>query len=232
MSQTLEKQLKILIIDDELAIRRYLKTALTAYAHNIIDVGTGKDGILQCVNHQPDVIILDLNLPDMTGVKVTEHIREWSDVPIIILSVQNQDTDKIEALDAGADDYLTKPFSMGELMARIRVALRHRKKEERDPIFEVDTLTVDMGKRQVMVDGQDIQLSPTEYDLLIVLVKYAGRVITHRQLLKEIRGTGYQTEIHLLRVHISNLRSKLEKDATNPQYILTEPGVGYRLRAD
>jgi two-component system KDP operon response regulator KdpE len=232
MSQTLEKQLKILIIDDELAIRRYLKTALTAYSHNIIDTGTGEDGILQCAKYQPDLIILDLNLPDMTGVQVTERIREWSDVPIIILSVQNQDTDKIESLDAGADDYLTKPFSMGELMARIRVALRHRKKEEQSPVFEVEGLKIDMNKRQVIVDSQDIQLSPTEYDLLIVLVKYAGRVITHRQLLKEIRGTGYQTEIHLLRVHVSNLRRKLEKDATNPQYILTEPGVGYRLRAD
>ena len=229
MTENFTEQLKILVVDDELAIRRYLRTALAPYAYEIIEADTGEDALIACVNHLPDLLILDLNLPGINGITVTQRLREWSEVPIIILSVQNADTDKIAALDAGADDYLTKPFSVGELMARMRVALRHRKDEIQEPIFETGKLRVDLGTRIVTYDKEEIQLTPTEYDLLKVFVKYAGRVITHQQMLKEVRGAGYQTEIHLLRVHVSNLRQKIEEDPTNPQYIRTEPGVGYRL---
>jgi two-component system KDP operon response regulator KdpE len=195
----------------------------------VYEAARGEDAILQAVNVQPDLIVLDLGLPDTNGIEVTKHIREWAKTPIIILSVQDQDIEKIAALDAGADDYLTKPFSVGELMARLRVALRHAFQADPDPVFEVDGLRVDLAARRVTRDGEEIQLTPTEYDLLRVLVQYAGRVLTHQQLLKEVRGVGYQTETHLLRVHMSNLRRKLETDPTNPQYIATEPGVGYRL---
>ncbi len=232
MPEKFVEQLKILVVDDEIAIRRYLRTALSPYAHEIIEVDNGEDALIEAVNHQPDLVILDLNLPGINGITVTQRLREWSTVPIIILSVQDQDTDKIEALDAGADDYLTKPFSVGELMARMRVALRHRKDEITEPIFKTGALIVDLGKRLVTLQDEEIQLTPTEYDLLKVFVKYAGRVITHQQMLKEVRGAGYQTEIHLLRVHVSNLRQKIESDPTNPQYIRTEPGVGYRLITD
>jgi len=232
MPEKFVEQLKILVVDDEIAIRRYLRTALSPYAHEIIEVDNGEDALIEAVNHQPDLVILDLNLPGINGITVTQRLREWSTVPIIILSVQDQDTDKIEALDVGADDYLTKPFSVGELMARMRVALRHRKDEITEPIFKTGALIVDLGKRLVTLQDEEIQLTPTEYDLLKVFVKYAGRVITHQQMLKEVRGAGYQTEIHLLRVHVSNLRQKIEADPTNPQYIRTEPGVGYRLITD
>ena len=220
---------KVLIVDDEQAIRRFLRTSLSAHGYDVYEAARGEDAILQAVNIQPDLIVLDLGLPDTNGIEVTKHIREWAKTPIVILSVQDQDTEKIAALDAGADDYLTKPFSVGELMARLRVALRHAYQSDPDPVFETQGLRVDLAARRVTRDGEEIQLTPTEYDLLRVLVQYAGRVLTHQQLLKEVRGAGYQTETHLLRVHMSNLRRKLEKDPTNPQYITTEPGVGYRL---
>lgn len=223
---------KILIVDDERAVRRFLRTSLQAHGYDIQEATTGEDAILQAINVQPDLIILDLGLPDISGIEVVTRIREWSSIPIIILSVRDQDNDKIEALDAGADDYVTKPFSTGELMARLRVALRHTYQPEAEPTFQTKDLTVDLAARQVTCNGEKIQLTPTEYDLLRVLVKHAGRVLTHQQLLREVRGAGYQTETHLLRVHMSNLRHKLEVDATDPQYILTEPGVGYRLNVD
>lgn len=224
---------KVLIIDDEQSVRRFLHTALDAQGYQIIEAHTGEQGILQAINTQPDVIILDLGLPDITGHQVTKRIREWSEVPIIILSVRDQDADKVEALDAGADDYVTKPFSSVELMARIRVALRHANPTiQENPIFQTGDLIVDLGARIVQLNDVELQLTPTEYDLLRVLVRYAGRVITHQQLLREVRGAGYQTETHLLRVHMSNLRHKLEDDPTNPRYILTESGVGYRLKTD
>jgi len=223
---------RVLIVDDENAIRRFLRTSLSAQGYEIYEVATGEDAILQAVNVQPDVIILDMGLPGINGIEVTRRIREWSQTPILILSVQDQDTDKIAALDAGADDYLTKPFSVGELKARLRVALRHAQKEEAEPVFKTGALRVDLALRLVTRDGEEVQLTPTEYDLLKVLIRYAGRVLTHQQLLREVRGVGYQTETHLLRVHMSNLRRKIEQDPTNPQYILTEPGVGYRLTMD
>lgn len=223
---------KVLIVDDEHAIRRFLRTSLTAHGYEVHEAATGEDAILQTINVRPDLIILDLGLPGVDGIEVTKRIREWTQTPIVILSVQNQDTDKIEALDAGADDYLTKPFSVGELTARLRVAMRHIHQEEPELTFVTGQLRVDLTARVVTCDGKEVQLTPTEYDLLKLLIRYAGRVLTHQQLLKEVRGTGFQTETHLLRVHMSNLRRKIEADPSNPQYILTEPGVGYRLKID
>lgn len=225
-------KLKVLIVDDEHAIRRFLKTSLGAQNYEVVESATGEDAVLMAANEQPDLMILDLGLPDINGKQVTQRVREWSQIPIIILSVQDQDTDKIEALDAGADDYLTKPFSVGELLARMRVALRHMQQPNNDPIFKTGALEVDLASRIVKLEGEEVQLTPTEYDILCVLVKYAGRVLTHQQLLREARGVGYQSETHLLRVHMSNLRHKIELDPSNAQLILTEPGVGYRLKLD
>lgn len=223
---------KILIVDDENAIRRLLRTSLTAHGYEIYEAATGEDAILQAANVQPDVIILDLGLPGISGMEVTRRVREWTQTPIIILSVQNQDADKIAALDAGADDYLTKPFSVGELTARLRVAMRHARQEAPEPVFESGSLRVDLAARLVTLDGEEVQLTPTEYDILRALAQNAGRVMTHEQLLRHVRGVSYQTETHLLQVHISNLRRKIERDPTNPQHILTEPGVGYRLAVE
>ncbi|MCI0711276.1 MAG: response regulator [Chloroflexi bacterium] len=225
-------KVRVLVVDDERAVRRFLRTSLNVHGYDISEAASGEDAIMAVINEQPDVIILDLGLPDTSGLEVTRRIREWSQVPIIILSVLDQDTDKIEALDAGADDYVTKPFSVGELMARLRVALRHSQQPTVSAIFTVGDLEVDLAARIVKVRDEEIQLTPTEYDLLRVMINYAGRVITHQQLLREVRGVGYQTETHLLRVHMSNLRHKIEDDPTDPYYILTEPGVGYRLRTD
>lgn len=226
-------KIRVLVIDDEPAVRRFLRTSLGAHGYDVIEAATGEDGIQAAANQSLDLIILDLGLPDISGQRVTQRLREWSQVPIIILSVHDQDTDKITALDNGADDYLTKPFSVGELMARLRVALRKQNAQANaEPIFTTGSLQVDLTARVVRLDDEEISLTPTEYDLLRVLVKHAGRVITHPQLLREVRGVGYQTETHLLRVHMSNLRRKLEADPTNPRYILTEPGVGYRLKTD
>ncbi len=223
---------KVLIVDDEHAIRRFLRTSLDAHGYEVHEAATGEDAILRVVNVQPDLIILDLSLPGIDGIEVTRRLRDWTDTPIVILSVMDQDTDKIEALDAGADDFLTKPFSVGELTARLRVAMRHAHKAEPELVFNTGDLRVDLTSRVVTRDALEVQLTPTEYDLLKVLVKYAGRVLTHQQLLREVRGVGYQSESHLLRVHMSNLRRKIEEDPSHPQYILTEPGVGYRLAVD
>lgn len=223
---------RVLIVDDENAIRRFLRTALEAHAYEVHEAATGEDAIVQAINVQPDLIILDLGLPGLGGLEVTRRVREWTTTPILILSVQNQDADKIAALDAGADDYLTKPFSVGELTARMRVAMRHARRDEPEPVFRTGELCVDLAARMVTCRGQEVQLTPTEYDLLKMLVHNAGRVLTHQQLLREVRGVGYQTETHLLRVHVSNLRQKIELDPASPTYILTEPGVGYRLAAE
>jgi two-component system KDP operon response regulator KdpE len=223
---------KVLIVDDEHAIRRFLRTSLDAHGYEVHEAATGEDAILKAINIRPDLIVLDIGLPGIDGIEVTRHIREWTQTPIVILSVQNQDTDKIEALDAGADDYVTKPFSVGELTARLRVAMRHARREEPELVFVSDKLRVDLTARVVTYNGEEIQLTPTEYDLLTVMIQSAGRVLTHHQLLKEVRGAGFQAETHLLRVHMSNLRRKIEADPSNPQIILTEPGVGYRLKIE
>jgi two-component system KDP operon response regulator KdpE len=228
-----ENPLRILVIDDEKAIRRFLQTSLTANGYTVFEAATGTDALTGVVAHRPDVVILDLGLPDMDGTEVTKRLREWSQLPIIILSVRGQETDKITALDAGADDYLTKPFSVGELMARIRVVLRRMTNVNQvESTFTTNELEVNLARRLVKRAGQDVQLTPTEYDLLRVLVNHAGKVLTHQNLLREVWGLGYETEVHLLRVNISNLRRKLEPNPARPQYILTEAGVGYRLHLD
>lgn len=226
-------KIRVLVVDDEPSIRRFLKRSLKAHGYDFIEAETGEDALNLIALNQPDLVILDLGLPDISGLAVMQRIREWSQIPIIILSVKNQEKDKISALDTGADDYLTKPFGVGELMARLRVALRRQTSPApAEPIFQFGDLTVDLTARIVTLNGEEVSLTPTEYDLIRVLVKYAGRVITHQQLLREVRGVGYQTETQLLRVHMSNLRRKLEVDTTNPKYILTESGVGYRLRSE
>ncbi len=221
-----------MVVDDEQAIRRFLRTSLTVNGYTVLEAGSGQQALIAVVNDRPDVIILDLGLPDMAGLEVTARLREWSKIPIIILSVRDQESDKIAALDAGADDYLTKPFGVGELMARIRVVLRRAANPEAEPVFTTQELVVDLARRLVTVAGQEIQLTPTEYDLLRVLVLHAGKVLTHQQLLRQVWGRGYETEAHLLRVNISNLRQKIERNSARPQYIITEPGVGYRLRLE
>lgn len=225
-----EVGLRILVIDDEQAIRRFLRTALSVHGHTVYEAVNGEEGLTAILQHRPDVIFLDLGLPDIDGLDIIRQLREWSQTPLIVLSVREQEQTKIEALDAGADDYLTKPFSMGELMARMRVALRRTIPHEPEPVFEVGNLTVNLGRRLVTAQGDEVQLTPTEYDLLRTMVLDAGKVLTHRHLLNEVWGAGYENDTHLLRVNISNLRHKIEPDPSRPRYILTEPGVGYRLR--
>ncbi|MCX6027790.1 MAG: response regulator [Chloroflexi bacterium] len=221
---------RVLVVDDELAIRRFLHTSLTAHDYTVFEAINGKEALSAVVAHRPDLVVLDLGLPDLDGIEVTRRLREWTPIPIIILTVQEQEAAKIAALDAGADDYVTKPFGMGELLARMRVALRRAASPTVEPIFTSGELTVDLARRLVTVGGSEVQLTPTEYDLLRTLVVNAGKVLTHHQLLRQVWGMGYDGETHLLRVNMSNLRHKLEPDATHPQHILTEPGVGYRLR--
>ncbi|HSB66235.1 MAG TPA: response regulator [Anaerolineales bacterium] len=224
--------LRVLVVDDERAIRRYLHAALNAQGYTVFEASGGKEALNMVVSDRPDLIILDLGLPDVDGVEVTRQLREWTSIPIIILSVREQESEKINALDAGADDYLTKPFSSGELLARMRAALRHSLQIASDPVFEFDQLQVDLTRRIVRMGEEEISLTPTEYDLLRILVQNAGRVITHRHLLHQVWGSAYETEAHLLRVNMSNLRRKIEPDPTRPHYIITEPGVGYRLRTE
>jgi len=221
---------RVLVVDDENAIRRYLRTALTAQGFTTFEAGTGIEAINAVLSNRPDIIILDLGLPDIDGIEVTRRLREWSQTPIIILSVREAEIDKIAALDAGADDYLTKPFGTGELLARMRVAMRHLTDKSDEPQLEVDGLKMDLSRRLVTVDGQEISLTPTEYDILRLLMQNAGKVLTHRQLLRQVWGTAYENEMHILRVNISNLRRKIEPDPARPHYLLTESGVGYRLR--
>lgn len=220
---------RVLIVDDERAIRRFLRTVLQAHGYEVFEAERGQDGLAGVVQHRPDLVILDLGLPDMDGLDVTRGLREWSEIPIIILSVRDKETEKIAALDAGADDYLTKPFGAGELMARLRAALRRTAGPSSEPVYRSRDLVVDLNRRRVTVGEAEVQLTPTEYELLRVLISHAGRVITHGQLLHLVWGVGYEGQIHLLRVNISNLRRKLEPDSARPQYIVTEPGVGYRF---
>jgi two-component system KDP operon response regulator KdpE len=223
---------RVLVVDDEAAIRRYLRASLSAHGYAVFEADSGQAALSSVTAVRPDLVILDLGLPDLDGIEVTRLLRTWTQVPILILSVRGQEADKIAALDAGADDYLTKPFGTGELLARMRVALRRSSQAKVEPVFTVDALVVDLERRVVTVDGSEVQLTPNEYGVLRVLVTHAGKVLTHRQLLREVWGVGYQQETHLLRVNISNLRRKIEPDPSRPHYILTEPGVGYRLLAN
>jgi two-component system, OmpR family, KDP operon response regulator KdpE len=224
---------RVLIVDDEAAIRRFLRASLTARGYVVYEASSGEEALQVVPAARPDVIILDLGLPDIGGTEITSHLREWTQTPIIILSVQGDESAKVAALDAGADDYLSKPFGAGELLARIRVALRRSRREETGPVFRAGKLTVDLAARIVRLGENQVQLTPTEYSLLKVLVTHANRLLTQRQLLREVwGGAHYEDAMHLLRVNISNLRHKLEDDPARPCYIVTEPGVGYRLRTE
>jgi two-component system KDP operon response regulator KdpE len=220
---------RVLVIDDEKQIRRMLKAALEGYGYDIGEAASGHEGLSQASIFHPDIIILDLGLPDIDGIEAIRKLRDWTQTPIIVLSVREHEDDKIKALDAGADDYVTKPFSMGELLARLRVALRRAAKSEDEPIFTFGELTVDLTHRSVTLKGEEVKLTPTEYEVLKYLAQQAGRVVTHRQLLLAIWGSNYQEESQYLRVYIGQLRRKIETDPSQPTYIITEPGVGYRL---
>jgi two-component system KDP operon response regulator KdpE len=222
----------VLVVEDEPQMLRFLRASLSTHGYRLVETTTGTEGIAQAAVRTPDVILLDLGLPDVDGIDVTKRLREWTRIPIIVLSARGQDEDKINALDAGADDYLTKPFSVGELLARIRVALRHAATapDEIEPIFTLGGLRVDLAKRQVFVEEEDVHLTPTEYKLLVTLIHHAGKVVTHRQLLKEVWGPNYVEHTHYLRVFMGQLRQKLEPDPARPRYLINEPRVGYRLK--
>ncbi|MCX6034107.1 MAG: response regulator, partial [Chloroflexi bacterium] len=221
--------MRVLVVDDERPIRRFLNASLSG-EYMVLEAATGEEALAATMSGHPDIIILDLGLPDVDGVEVTRRLREWTQIPIIVVSVRDREEDKIAALDAGADDYLTKPFGMGELMARLRVALRRAAAPENEPVFHADRLTVDLARHEVTIDGQTASLTPTEYDILRVLIRHAGKVLTHQQLIHLVWGNDYEADAHLLRVNISNLRRKIEVDPSRPRYIMTEPGVGYRLK--
>lgn len=222
--------LQILIVDDELQIRRFLRISLEANGYVVHETATGQEGILKAAQLRPDLIILDMGLPDMDGLEVLKRLREWTQVPVIILSVRDSDHDKVAALDAGADDYLTKPFSMDELLARIRTAQRHAQPQQQNVIFTKGRLYVDLAHRLVTVNGEAVKLTPTEYALLRLLIQHAGKVLTHQQILRAVWGPEYIHETHYLRVYFAQLRQKIEANPALPDIILTESGVGYRLK--
>jgi len=225
--------LRILLIEDDPHIRRFLRASLTTQGYDLLEADTGRAGLSLAASQIPDIVLLDLGLPDMQGMEVLQRLREWSSVPIIILSARGQERDKVANLDAGADDYLTKPFGIGELLARIRVALRRTGPAQEgtpETVFTLGNLRVDFDRRQVFRDQEEIHLTPIEYKLLSVLVKNRGKVVTHRQLLKKVWGPSFVEQNPYLRIFILNLRRKLEDDPARPSYLITEPGVGYRLR--
>lgn len=221
--------LHVLIVDDELQIRRFLRISLEANGYNVHETDNGQDALIKAAQLRPDLIILDLGLPDMDGLEILTQLREWTKTPVIILSVRDADRDKIAALDAGADDYLTKPFSTDELMARMRVAQRHAQPTPEKSIFTYGDIQVDLTRRLVTRKGEPVKLTPTEYALLRLLIQHEGKVLTHRQILKAVWGPEYVDETHYLRVYFAQLRQKLENNPALPEIILTEPGVGYRL---
>jgi two-component system KDP operon response regulator KdpE len=230
-----ETKALILLIEDEPQMRRFLRVTLQGHGYRLIEASSGEEGLTEVATRNPDVVLLDLGLPDIDGLEVTKRLREWTQIPVIVLSAREQEEDKISALDAGADDYLTKPFGAGELLARIRVALRraalqHSGSEE--SVFVLDNLKVDLLKRQVFLDEDEIHLTPIEYRLLTVLIKHAGKVITHNQLMREVWGLAYVEQSHYLRIYMAQLRHKLEVDPARPKFFINEPGVGYRLKAD
>lgn len=232
MSEAPALKRNALVIDDELQIRRLLRTCLEGNGYRVLEAPTGQEGITQAAQHPPDLVLLDLGLPDLDGVTVLKRIREWSQVPVVVLSVCDREDDKIAALDNGADDYITKPFSTAELLARLRVAQRHALPAAQAPVFRSSNLEVDLATRKVKRDGSEVKLTATEYSLLRFLVQHAGKVLTHRQILTEVWGPGYVEQIHYLRVYVAHLREKLEIEPAKPRLIATEPGVGYRLLAE
>ena len=221
--------MKILIADDEKEIRHLLQVALAAHGYMVEAVSLGQDAVQQTAMYQPDLLILDLGLPDMDGKEVVRKIREWSKIPIIILTVRDQEQEKIEALDLGADDYVTKPFSTGELLARVRVCLRHIPGVPEKQVITSGDLVIDLAAREVKVNHQTVRLTPTEYEIMKLLAQNEGRVLTHRQILTKVWGMQYSRDTHYIRIYIGQLRRKIEADPARPQHIITESGVGYRL---
>jgi two-component system KDP operon response regulator KdpE len=224
----------VVVVEDDPQIRRFLRTVLPAEGFDVHEAETGERGLVEAATRKPDLVILDLGLPDLDGVEVVRRLREWSTVPVIILSARAREQDKVAALDAGADDYLTKPFGAGELLARLRVALRHAvsRGQPGEPSFRVGDLEVDLAARRVRLAGAEAHLTPIEYRLLTALVRHAGLVVTHRQLLRDVWGPAYVEHTHTLRVHMAGLRRKIEREPARPRYLLTELGVGYRLAAE
>jgi two-component system KDP operon response regulator KdpE len=225
----------IVLIEDAPEIRRFLRATLADHGYRLVEAETGREGLQAAETRQPDLVILDLGLPDVDGLEVIRRLREWTGVPILVLSARGQEADKIAALDAGADDYVSKPFGVGEVLARLRVLLRHAERTVRDMddgSYEAGDLRVDLTHRRVAVNGEDVHLTPIEYRLLTTLVKHAGKVLTHNQLLKEVWGKPYTDQPHYLHVYMGQLRRKIEKDPARPRHLLTEPGVGYRLAAE
>ncbi|HEY6196622.1 MAG TPA: response regulator [Candidatus Eisenbacteria bacterium] len=223
----------VLVIEDELPIRKFLRAGLEGEGYRLVESATGQDGIAQAAMRSPDLVLLDLGLPDLDGFEIVRRLREWSAVPILVLTARGQEGDKIRALDGGADDYLTKPFSMGELLARMRVALRRRNStgtSVENGVVESGEMRIDFARRTVTVAGKEVKLTPIEYRLLAVLAREAGRVLTHDHLLREVWGPGYGSQHHYLRVYMAQLRHKLERDPARPKLLLTETGVGYRMR--
>jgi two-component system KDP operon response regulator KdpE len=223
---------RLLVIEDDPQIQRFLATALEAHGYELHIVNTGNEGLRQAAQHQPDIVIVDLGLPDISGLDVIARLREWYAQPILVLSARSRENDKVAALDLGADDYLTKPFGIGELLARLRVAERHRAERggaKSDARIEVGALVIDLGARRVQRDGVDIHLTPIEYRLLAALIQHRGKVLTHRQLLREVWGAAHVESPHYLRIYLRALRHKIEPDPARPQYLLTEIGVGYRF---
>ncbi|HVP37635.1 MAG TPA: response regulator [Candidatus Saccharimonadales bacterium] len=223
----------VLVIEDERPMQRFLRTTLASHGYRVVEALTGEEGLRQAATRAPDLVLLDLGLPDMEGLEVARKLREWSSTPILVLSARGQEQDKIRALDVGADDYVTKPFAVGELLARMRVALRHAARgagAPDEPVVEVGELRIDRGRRQVTLGGKEVRLTPLEYRLLAVLSEFPGRVLTHEQLLLRVWGPGYAQQHHYLRVYMAQLRQKLEPDPSRPRLLITEPGVGYRLR--
>jgi len=227
-----EADVTILCIEDEPQIRRFLRASLSTQGYRLIEATNGRQGLAEAANRSPDVVILDLGLPDMDGLEVMRRLRELSERPVIVLSARGQERDKVDALDAGADDYLTKPFSVAELLARIRVSLRHRREpdevSEREPVT-IGDLTIDAGRHRVTLARQEIRLTPTEFKLLAELARHPGKVLTHQHLLQHVWGPAYADQAHYLRIYMAQLRRKIEDNSARPRYLITEPGVGYRL---
>jgi two-component system, OmpR family, KDP operon response regulator KdpE len=229
MSATTGQDHVVLVIDDEIQIRRLLRLTLEANGYKVLEAASGQDGLVEAATRRPDVVILDLGLPDMDGVSVLRRLREWSRVPVVVLSVRDRDEDKVEALDGGADDYVSKPFSTSELLVRLRVALRHSHPSEEEVVFQSGDLVVDLAARHVTVKGQAVRLTATEYNLLRLLVRHAGKVLTHRQILGDVWGPNAGEQTHYLRVYVARLREKIEPIPSRPSLLITEPGIGYRL---
>lgn len=225
----------VLVVEDEVQMLRFLRTALGAQDYRVIEAVTAKEARVEATTRNPEIILLDLGLPDGDGIELTRQIREWSSVPIIVISARGREDDKVKALDAGADDYLTKPFGVNELLARMRVALRHAARSGSDStatVVETASLRIDQARREVTVQGREVHLTPIEYRLLVLFAKNAGKVLTHRQILKEVWGPPYAGQTHYLRVFMAQLRRKIEEEPARPRLLVTEPGVGYRMKEE